>query len=72
MDVHLGLLSSEVTSTCNVDYPQPTSSSLLQLETHMFIGVALEVVWRLLTHLVAQKEKRLRNFSLSRCVLPET
>ena len=50
MDVHLGLLSSEVTSTCNVDYPQPTSSSLLQLETHMFIGVALEDVWRLLTH----------------------
>jgi len=32
----------------------------------MFIGVPLEDVWTLLTHLVAQKEKRLRNFSLSR------
>ena len=66
MDGHLGLLSSEVTSTCNIDYPQPTSSSLLQLQTHMFIGVALKDVWRLFTHLATQKEKRLRNFSLSR------
>jgi hypothetical protein len=28
----------------------------------MFIGVAAEDMWRLLTHLVAQEEKRLRNF----------
>ena len=66
MDVHLGLLSSAVTSIYNIDCPQPRSSSLLQLQTHMLIGVALEYAWRLLTHIVAQKEKRLRNFSLSR------
>jgi hypothetical protein len=66
MDGHLGLLSSKVTSACNIDYPQPTSSSLIQLQTHMFIGVALEDATRLLTHFVAQIEKRLRNFSLSR------
>ncbi len=33
----------------------------------MFIGVPLEDTCILLTHSVAQKEKRLRNFSLSRC-----
>jgi hypothetical protein len=32
----------------------------------MFIGVALEDARRLHTDLVVQKEKRLRNFSLSR------
>ena len=46
--------------------PQSTSSSLLQQQTYISIGVAVEYMWRLLTHLVAHKEKRLRNFSLSR------
>ena len=42
------------------------SSWLLHWQIYISIGVALKDVWRLLTYLVVQKEKRLRNFSLSR------
>jgi len=32
---------------------QPFSTSLLQLQTYMFIRVTVEKLWRLLTHFVA-------------------